>query len=578
MKNKSCKNKKIYISKSSLNKRKNKLKANRTKCNRSKANKSGSNVKAKMHVNGQAKKQTKAKKQVKQKGGIHIEFDPVGHPQIDDASKAFSYFLSQSTFTLKTTGSSNGIIIVAKLNEGQWSPYISIRPYTYNRKITELIIKLIFVDGPDELVTPIKNYPRITVEDFKLEVDIQLELFAKSCLEETSLEGLCPAIVFFSAPDKNRNINIIISSISAIIQRSDVQLATIMRQMLSVYTKPDVSPNIKLGIIAMESATGYETLHSLQNSPNYNEYTSFALYEIKRMHDLGFIHGDLHRGNILINTEYDYFDGETSYNETRRIKGRAMLIDFGRTETYDIPILINNNDNDNDRIEQIIELELLTTGHVHGTNVANRTGYIALDIMNPLQIQEKNYVWTGYKWMESYVINMSNTIQHMNELVTKREVMIDLFKIYLKNAYPNIINEIQLLDENMMIQIHNITYYLTMENGEYSSEDIDEVEGEDEGEYSGDEYSGDEYSGDEYSGNEYIGNENNNYGSHGGTTTDNKNQLMKAIKNYEKQFKGITAKQLINMVKNTVYPQPPSKNYAEVMNKFFKSIQRANSE
>ena len=45
-----------------------------------------------------------------------------------------------------------------------------------------------------------------------------------------------------------------------------------------------------------------------------------GLYELDKMHQAGYIHGDYHYENVLINPSYNYFEKNS---------GRAIIIDFG---------------------------------------------------------------------------------------------------------------------------------------------------------------------------------------------------------------------------------------------------------
>lgn len=128
----------------------------------------------------------------------------------------------------------------------------------------------------------------------------------------------------------------------------------------------DYLDKFAIGFIAMECLTGFETLYDYQqrlrlqkdeNQITMTEYEnritmtdSMARYEIARLYNvgnkfgheggekIGFIHGDLHKDNLLIDPTYQYFDG---------IPGRVILIDFGKTTKINNSIAPINPDNSN---------------------------------------------------------------------------------------------------------------------------------------------------------------------------------------------------------------------------------------
>jgi len=78
--------------------------------------------------------------------------------------------------------------------------------------------------------------------------------------------------------------------------------------------------------------SGYDTLHNYLANHNKDEdeiarkrALSLASFELVRLKHIGFIHGDLIRENIMYNPDYKYITDDDNN------KGRALLIDFGRT-------------------------------------------------------------------------------------------------------------------------------------------------------------------------------------------------------------------------------------------------------
>jgi serine/threonine protein kinase len=87
--------------------------------------------------------------------------------------------------------------------------------------------------------------------------------------------------------------------------------------------------------MAMELMENYQPLSFYRETSHFKYYRYLALYELDRLHKLGYIHNDFHYDNVLINTTYNYFSNNS---------GRAILIDFG----YSKPI----NENET-RIEML---------------------------------------------------------------------------------------------------------------------------------------------------------------------------------------------------------------------------------
>jgi len=67
----------------------------------------------------------------------------------------------------------------------------------------------------------------------------------------------------------------------------------------------------------------YKTLASLCNSPKFEIYKYMAMYELYKLHTIGYVHNDFHFENVIIHESYNYFESTGS--------GRAIIIDFGRS-------------------------------------------------------------------------------------------------------------------------------------------------------------------------------------------------------------------------------------------------------
>jgi len=128
-----------------------------------------------------------------------------------------------------------------------------------------------------------------------------------------------------------------------------------------------------VGFVAMEYLSGFEPLYHYQENmgiddDEVNHITdSMARYEIARLYKLGYIHGDLHKANLLIDPTYQYFD-ETP--------GRVILIDFGRTSKVSSPPIEDDNSN-------------LYEASIHSMN----------KYMENYDIDDKANIHEGYKWL-----------------------------------------------------------------------------------------------------------------------------------------------------------------------------------
>ena len=476
-----------------------------------------------------------------QKGGI---MTVARTARSDTPESLFYYFIENSTFKILSINSLNGIIVTATLNEGVVSPYRSTRPESYGELIAEIVIKLIFVDGPERLWTAIreKNYPLTSEEDFVEEARNQIEIANETAITEEIPERsgdeqklkktktepgkwiddpVCPTLVYYSSIKGETNSDAI-SLLRMMIERTTDE--KILNYILDIYenTKQaahthatlereanikrdntlntqkkkdgfykrhfDIFKNgvvryIKLGVIAMESATNYETLHktiyelvsrqqlvskqqlvsrqqtvsgqqtvSRQRSMSrqrsnetekINRYYSFALFELLRLHEKRLVHGDLHMGNILINKNRNYFD-------PKEYKGQCVIIDFGQCKPYDY--YYNNIQIETDpikRIEQIINLELDAVLRLP-------------DIMG--KCQEKYTKANGkclhpnFAWLLNFLDskNIKTFADFMGELKSARQEMLGDFHKTHDKSISTKLQKLKLLNGRLGIEYQNV--------------------------------------------------------------------------------------------------------------------------
>ncbi len=211
----------------------------------------------------------------KTKGGIRII-------KSYDAPTAFDFFIKNATFSIFSTRGSNCTIVLAKLNPNVESPYRTVRLNNFNVPVNQLLIKFCSMK-------------------VSTEVQIQKELYYKTFYSEKSfMEPICPGIVY------------------AHTQKLNKQLKNNLREIMGSGFETIFDYDVYF--IAMELMDNYKPLKYFENDPNYEYYKYMGLYELDKMHQEGYTHGDYHYENVLINSSYNYFEKNS---------GRAILIDFG---------------------------------------------------------------------------------------------------------------------------------------------------------------------------------------------------------------------------------------------------------
>jgi hypothetical protein len=266
--------------------------------------------------------------------------------------EAFNNFIDHSRITFLTKGA-NGVTFVAELppNYIRLSPYISTDAATYGERVKYLIIKFAFLYNPDNNMywKEDKKDPRKQIldddklnvqfdgldnlalgleEDLDREIEIQKDIYLKTM---DYLEPICPAVVYSKIEKDPSQINRILNKLKTS-ARIDSQASQILNSFIQKRGDYDY-----IGIIGMEYAGGYETLHNLMYFPsvtrdNKKLYREMSMYLLLELADkAGYTHGDFHGGNLMINPSLrGYFKG---------IQGKPLLIDFGYAKKIEDPIL-----------------------------------------------------------------------------------------------------------------------------------------------------------------------------------------------------------------------------------------------
>jgi hypothetical protein len=272
------------------------------------------------------------------------------------------------------------------------SKYEKFEPTEGFSQLREMLIKISFLhenDDNSDMSTfnftilnrprPNKEFESVSINSFRNETNIQVDIHKKSYDYGMPL---CPSIIFsqictsISVPNITDFVDFFRET-SSLEDNGQISQTTVnIKQRL--FELMETEQITKIGMIAMEFANNYSTLNDLTdrrndtlNDDQKENCVDMALYLLIQLYKLGYTHGDHHGGNILINTNYDgYF-----YN----IRGRPLIIDFGRTQLLTDQLLQNipttlNNLNLLYRGQNYIEiLKILNKIRTHdGINLDNR--------------------------------------------------------------------------------------------------------------------------------------------------------------------------------------------------------------
>jgi len=153
------------------------------------------------------------------------------------------------------------------------------------------------------------------------EIDIQQTLYKQSFKDElTPCEPICPCIVHYVFNIEKKKMSLYENMSFKFVQKYPGDL-NLLKKLF----------RYKLSFIVMELLEGFETLHDIKYNPIYSDeekrmYISIAAWEFSRLcSSYGVEHNDAHSGNVMINPN------DTSYFNNKKVKGRAIIIDFGRS-------------------------------------------------------------------------------------------------------------------------------------------------------------------------------------------------------------------------------------------------------
>jgi hypothetical protein len=314
----------------------------------------------------------------------------------DKRKKAFKYFLNNSRFEIFSHKTRGGIIIKAELNQNIESPYFSINIGENNGQYVKVIfLKLIFIgnygfrlyknkrnnsivfrstsdkykimdsggirvisgneyendyenlefeDDRNNIYDEIIALNATTIEKFNNEYQIQEDIYNSTL--DINLSPLCPAVLDKHIYDKRDDC---ISKLQELEDRmSDKTIISYIR------TAFDGNPDFFIGIQVMEYIENSKPFSSVikdntrnksnnSNAIDLNEilYKMISL-RLKQLHELNYVHGDLHGNNALVKQCGCSIGGGGNY--CCCIGYDVLIIDFGETKKILRPKLSINSE------------------------------------------------------------------------------------------------------------------------------------------------------------------------------------------------------------------------------------------
>jgi len=371
---------------------------------------------------------TKSNKKNK-KGGVRLSTQFVKNTGTTDRKTAIQFFLGNSTFRILTNNSISCITLVASLKGNIPSPFKSMRSNNVQLEVRSILLK-IFLTNP-VLKTkgwydiPGREYNGIeitTLEEYEKEIETQKQIYQKSFISESSLmDAICPAIIYYNKEISVSDVQTM-KNLPGMSQDSQMQLNKILQGIMNI-------PSTTISIIYMELMEGFQTANDYFSNKNLyipdpnpsnnekyhvtptNDYDKFLLYiiqyEFQRLSRLGYYHGDSHLGNVMINVDYKYF----IFNQNSNFAGRAIIIDFGRTEKLSKEDTLKAQQGDvtiynRERYANLIPSNLVLKQEYYNLLRQARLNYIN-GIAGPLILQNFNVLNMTLKQFVDKIINMN---------------------------------------------------------------------------------------------------------------------------------------------------------------------------
>jgi hypothetical protein len=337
-------------------------------------------------------------------------------------TKKFMDYIKVSTIQYFNRGA-YGIGYRVKINDLTKSKYnvLSLNNTEETIKCGQLFVKLVPIFDNDskneihDLMSDILGMGATPTNDFLNEIRIQTDVYKKT---NNNLEASCPPIVYSNIVNNTEKASRAQKLLSTMIkQMPNDENKIFLERMKRLY---EGYPDIKLGIIAMSFAENYDSLlNVLKNTNNLvqqNWYKYLAIYELLRLYDIGYMHGDYHTNNILINTNYKH------NNLSPQLQGRALIIDYG-----------------------------LAFKNKHISDDINTTSSVKLHIMTQEkqpQTNENAYTWDTYKWLLDFLHTQNNLNSNCDILKDSIMNFQEQMIIKINENYPEVITRIRNINES----------------------------------------------------------------------------------------------------------------------------------
>lgn len=250
-----------------------------------------------------------------------------------------------TTITYIPTRSVGGLLFfVDFVNTAEYTFYTVNSSDTANplQPITRFVVKMLFVYNNDRgragqhYIGP-RKLDIIDFSVFKDELEIQSDIYDRTF--DIYCEATCPKILFSNGSNPatlNRDSKTLLDIFIAKCAHPTFQECAVdyLRRLDQRDQKYD--PNLKVGCIFMEAIENIQVsdfFDDWKNQRNFNlparmtqtqkNAADAYAYELIRLYRAGYIHGDTHLENAMMNDHYNYV-----YDK------RAIIIDFGRTRQH----------------------------------------------------------------------------------------------------------------------------------------------------------------------------------------------------------------------------------------------------
>ena len=261
------------------------------------------------------------------KGGVRLT-----HIYPGTREEAITDFLGNSTYTFVSNNTISCMAVLANLNAGIDSDFISCRSNNLDAPVRQMFVKLMLVDDIAANVVHhfipgrgrTQSIEIATLASFKAEITTQNEIYRETLLSESSFfDSLCPSIVGtgtmltpFLLPGLSDGQQEELNQIQAAVSGT-IHLRFIAMEMMEGFRPAnDIFPKYLFG--ANQGRYNF-------SSERHRYLYKIIQYEFSRLNNMGYFHGDAHFGNVMINPNYPYFSTDP------RFIGRAIILDFGRT-------------------------------------------------------------------------------------------------------------------------------------------------------------------------------------------------------------------------------------------------------